>query len=99
MQLDIFNDSRDVMMRNDVPSALQQYDAAAARRALHVLENDYPEDDALVQLGLIADALEARSTVCGPRTTPLRGALRRKLCGREKDQRRLSGIFHGNSAS
>lgn len=62
MQLDIFNDSRDVMMRNDVPSALQQYDAAAARRALHVLENDYPEDDALVQLGLIADALEARST-------------------------------------
>jgi hypothetical protein len=33
MQLDIFNDSRDVMLRNDVLSALQQYDAAGARRA------------------------------------------------------------------
>jgi hypothetical protein len=62
MQLDIFNDSRDVMLRNDVLSALQQYDAAGARRALHALENEYPEDEALVQLGLIADALEARST-------------------------------------
>jgi hypothetical protein len=28
MQLDIFNDSRDVMLRNDVLSALQRYDAA-----------------------------------------------------------------------
>ncbi|MGY6258601.1 hypothetical protein ACXIVK_34645 [Paraburkholderia caledonica] len=62
MQLDIFNDSRDVMLRNDVLSALQQYDAAGARRALQALENEYPEDEALVQLGLIADALEARST-------------------------------------
>jgi len=64
MQLDIFNDSRDVMLRNDVLSASQQYDAAGARRALQALANEYPEDDvAQVYFGSIVNALEGRSTV------------------------------------
>ncbi|TFE36442.1 hypothetical protein E2553_42570 [Paraburkholderia dipogonis] len=62
MQLDIFNDSRDVMLRNDVMSALQQYDAAGARRALQALANEFPDDDALVYFGPIVNALEGRST-------------------------------------
>jgi hypothetical protein len=63
MQLDIFNDSRDVMLRNDVLSALQQYDAARARRALQALANEYPDDIALVHFGSIVTALEGRSMV------------------------------------
>jgi hypothetical protein len=63
MQFDIFNDSRDVMLRNDVLSALQQYDAGGARRALQPLANEYPGDGALAYFGSIANALEARSTV------------------------------------
>ncbi|MGQ7932471.1 hypothetical protein [Paraburkholderia sp. D1E] len=63
MQLDIFNDSRDVMLRNDVLSALQQYDAAGARRALQALANEYPDDVAQVYFGSIVNALEGRSTV------------------------------------
>jgi hypothetical protein len=63
MQLDIFNDSRDVMLRNDVLSALQQYDAAGARRALQALANEYPDDVALGHFGSIVNALEGRSTV------------------------------------
>jgi hypothetical protein len=63
MQLDIFNDSRDVMLRNDVLSALQRYDAAGARRALQALANEYPDDVAQVYFGSIVNALEGRSTV------------------------------------
>jgi hypothetical protein len=63
MQLDIFNDSRDVMLRNDVLSALQRYDAAGARRALQALTNEYPDDVAQVYFGSIVNALEGRSTV------------------------------------
>ncbi|MFL9960207.1 hypothetical protein PQR02_03505 [Paraburkholderia sediminicola] len=63
MQLDIFNDSRDLMLRNDVLSALQQFDAAGARRALQALANEYPDDGTLVYFGSIVNALEARSTV------------------------------------
>ena len=48
MQFDIFNDSRDVMLRNDVLSALQRYDAPGARRALQALVNEYPDDVAQV---------------------------------------------------
>lgn len=53
MQLDIFSDSRDVMLRNDVLSALQRYDAAGARRALQALANEYPDDVAQVYFGSI----------------------------------------------
>jgi hypothetical protein len=63
MQLDIFNDSRDVMLRNDALSALQRYDAAGARRALQALANEYPDDVAQVYFGSIVNALEGRSTV------------------------------------
>ena len=35
MQLDIFNDSRDVMLRNEVLQALQQQDASQAQSVQH----------------------------------------------------------------
>ncbi|WP_259460694.1 hypothetical protein [Paraburkholderia sp. BL23I1N1] len=62
MQLDIFDDSRDVMLRNDVLSALQRHDALAARPALQILKREYPDDEALVALDTLVTALEER---CG----------------------------------
>ncbi|MBC8749256.1 MULTISPECIES: hypothetical protein [Paraburkholderia] len=63
MQLDIFDDSRDVMLRNDVLSALQHHDASGARRALQILGHEYPDDAALVALDTLVTALEARCSL------------------------------------
>lgn len=61
MQLDIFNDSRDVMLRNDVVQALAQHDVSRAQSAWLALERDYPEDDFLARAQLLLDALQARN--------------------------------------
>ena len=56
-QLDIFADSRDVMLRNDVVQALLQRDARASQRALADLADDYPGDALLAPAQLLLDAL------------------------------------------
>lgn len=61
MQLDIFDDSRDVMLRNDVLSTLQRYDSAGARHALRILQHEYPDDEARGALEILVNALEMRS--------------------------------------
>jgi hypothetical protein len=58
MQLDIFADSRDVMLRNDVADALQRRDAVAARGALQLLLSDHPSDDLLPALSTPTLALD-----------------------------------------
>ncbi|PQV44144.1 hypothetical protein [Paraburkholderia sp. BL21I4N1] len=63
MQLDIFDDSRDVMLRNDVLSALQRHDAPGARSALQILTQEYPDDEALMAFDTLVTALEARCRV------------------------------------
>jgi hypothetical protein len=62
MQLDIFADSRDVMLRNDVLSALQRYDARETEQTLRRLSNDYPDDDSVPHLTVLSVALDLRST-------------------------------------
>jgi len=62
MQLDIFADSRDVMLRNDVLSALQRYDARETRQTLRRLSDEYPDDDSIPQLTVLAGALDLRSS-------------------------------------
>lgn len=57
MQLDIFNDSRDVMLRNDVLAALERYDPNAAQAAWHRLAAEYPADEALAALALLIEAV------------------------------------------
>jgi hypothetical protein len=57
MQLDIFNDSRDVMLRNDVFQALQQHDAPKAQSAWAALQKDYPDDDTLTGLRVLTAAV------------------------------------------
>ena len=47
MQLDIFEHSRDVMLRNDVLQALERFDAPRSRVCWQALALDYPCDDAL----------------------------------------------------
>lgn len=61
MQLDIFEHSRDVMLRNDVVHALEQRDAATARGALEALATECPHDPSLPALRVLAEAIEASS--------------------------------------
>ncbi|MEX3968104.1 hypothetical protein AB4Y42_38965 [Paraburkholderia sp. EG286B] len=60
-QLDIFADSRDVMLRNDVVDALLRRDAGAARAAWTRLGAQYPGDGTLLASGtlVLVLALEA----------------------------------------
>jgi hypothetical protein len=63
MQLDIFEDSRDVMLRNDAAHALERRDASAALQACERLAREYPADESLPALRVLAGYLE-RGGVC-----------------------------------
>ena len=63
MQLDIFDHSRDVMLRNDVVDALVRRDASAARTAWQILEEAFPIDDALPALTVLIEAVERRAGI------------------------------------
>jgi hypothetical protein len=56
-QLDIFNDSRDVQLRNDLATAVAAFDTAAALQAQQALAAEYPDDAALPAAGLLIDSL------------------------------------------
>lgn len=56
-QLDIFEDSRDLMLHNDVLHALARRDAQAAQVALRAFEAEFPDDPRLLPLGRLIDAL------------------------------------------
>jgi len=56
-QLDIFADSRDVTLRNDVLEQLQRRDAAAACTALDRLAREYPDDGALSAITVLVQEL------------------------------------------
>ena len=61
-QLDIFDDSRDIMLRNDVTAALERRDAVSARSAWGTLAAEFPHHETLAPLSVLADALEQRSS-------------------------------------
>jgi hypothetical protein len=58
-QLDIFDDSRDVMLRNDVLHALAQRDGPAAAAAHRALRAEFPGDDRLPAMQVLIDTLGA----------------------------------------
>jgi hypothetical protein len=60
-QLDIFADSHDVMLRNDVLGALERRNAVGARAAWQALADTFPQDPALPCLDVLTRALEHRS--------------------------------------
>ncbi len=59
LQLDLFADSRDVMLRNDVAEALLRGDPVATGQALAKLAAEYPEDASLYPAQCLAAALAA----------------------------------------
>lgn len=61
-QLDIFADSRDVVLRNGVLDQLQRRDGAAARAALEQLAAEYPGDGALAAMTVLVGELEHAPT-------------------------------------
>ncbi|WP_232477955.1 hypothetical protein, partial [Caballeronia calidae] len=61
-QLDIFADSRDVMLRNDVLEHLQRRTAGAAQTALRLLADEFPNDGALSAMTVLTGELEPAST-------------------------------------
>jgi hypothetical protein len=58
MQLDIFADSRDVMLRNDVLDALHRRHPGDARQAWQRLADEFPDDGSLSDLATLIDVLE-----------------------------------------
>jgi hypothetical protein len=58
MQLDIFEHSRDVMLRNDALQALQRRDPVAARAAWQALATECPRDPNLPSLDVLVAVLE-----------------------------------------
>jgi hypothetical protein len=61
-QLDIFADSRDVMLRNDVLEALQRRVVVSARTAVKRLASEYPDDGALPAMSMLVRELDRRAT-------------------------------------
>jgi len=61
MQLDIFDHSRDIMLRNDVVDALERREASTARAAWLIFSKEFPLDDTLSPLAVLIDALEHRT--------------------------------------
>lgn len=62
MQLDIFDHSRDLMLRNDVLHALERRDALASRAAWQALAAEFADDHALPPLDLLVTTLERSAT-------------------------------------
>ncbi|MGH8790475.1 MAG: hypothetical protein ACREYA_36130 [Cupriavidus necator] len=58
MQLDIFENSREVMLRNDVVHSLERHDAPAARAACERLVRECPLDESLPALLVLTEAIE-----------------------------------------
>ena len=61
MQLDIFDHSRDVMLRNDIVDALARRDASQARIAWQILDESFPTDGALPAFAVLIEAVEGRA--------------------------------------
>ena len=75
-QLDLFHDSRDVMLRNDVCEALQTRDPATSRSTLLRLENEYPNDPAREAFEVLVGVPAVRNSAIpgtNSRSTPTRG--------------------------
>lgn len=59
MQLDIFNDGRDTMLRNGVVDALERRDAVHALTALRALAGEFPRDETIAPAHLLIGVIES----------------------------------------
>ncbi|MEO8925237.1 MAG: hypothetical protein ABI330_20820 [Caldimonas sp.] len=76
MQLDIFDHSRDVMLRNDVVDALERREASLASAAWRAFANEFPHDDTLSALAVLIEALEGSTVAVFAAHDALRDARR-----------------------
>lgn len=60
MQLDLFRDSRDVILRNEIIAALRARDLPAIRKARTALAAEFPKDNLLDASAVLVNALEAQ---------------------------------------
>lgn len=74
MQLDIFEHSRDTMLRNDVIAALERHDAPAARAAWQTFAAEFAQHTSLPPLAVLVAALEQRADTPFADHGALRGA-------------------------
>lgn len=74
MQLDFFNDSTRVALRNDVINALEPCDTNAAASAWSILCDQNPDDECLSTLQVLIEALAQRSQTVFPSHDVLRSA-------------------------
>jgi hypothetical protein len=95
MQLDIFDHSRDVMLRNDLVDALARHDAFAARSAWHIFNDEFPGDDTVPALAVLIDALEHRAGAEFADRDAVRDARRSLIDDIEPAARRVMGAQAG----
>ena len=89
MQLDIFEHSRDVMLRNDVIEALARHDGPAARAACDRLAAECPADESLIDLRGLLEVIDCP----GPRTFEDHAALNHARQVVEQAQPRAERVF------
>ncbi len=89
MQLDIFEHSRDVMLRNSVIGTLRVRNAAATARAIDELAAEYAGDSMLPVFKLLCDRLSSRVT--GPLNRASAGELLRAIEGTIAAAQRVFG--------
>ncbi|MDE2296965.1 MAG: hypothetical protein KGK18_02255 [Burkholderiales bacterium] len=90
-QLDIFEHSRDTMLRNDVVAALERRDARAARYAWRTFAGEFALDATLAPLAVLVDALERATVVPLPDHDAVREARRTMADSIEPAARRSLG--------
>jgi hypothetical protein len=74
MQLDIFDHSRDTMLRNDIVDALERREETTAGLAWRTFTKEFPLDDALPALAVLVDALGRNACVPFPDHEAVRDA-------------------------
>jgi len=94
-QLDIFADSRDTMLRNDVAAALERRDAISAGSAWSTFAEEFPHDESLAPLSVLVDALDHCTTAPFPDHESVRQARRTLSEMIEPAARRIFGGVAG----
>lgn len=89
MQLDIFEHSRDVFLRNAVIDALRRRDAAASACAIAALATEYADDRLLAPASLLLERLS--SPIVGPLAVEVAEGILRETAGAVADA--ASAVF------
>lgn len=96
-QLDLFEHSRDTILRNAVIAALEQRDATTARATMVALIAEFPRDEALPALELLVRVVEQQGLEAFPDHASLRAARSLMSDSIEPSARRIFGTKDARS--